>query len=433
MNTKVERAEGNVVNLEINVPKEKFNEAIKKAYKKNVGKFNIPGFRKGKAPMTIIEKQYGEGVFYEDAIEMVCDETYPEAIKENEISPVDYPSIDVVQIGKDVDFIYTAKVTVKPEVKLGQYKEVEVNKVEYSVTDDDVNAELNSMREKNARIITAQDGAIQNGNIAVIDFEGFIDNTPFEGGKGENYELTIGSGTFIPGFEEQLIGAKAGESKDINVSFPEDYHVEDLKGKPAVFKTTVKEIKVKELPELDDELAKDVSEFDTLDELKADIRAKQEENNNLRAKREFENQVVTKAVEASEVEIPEVMVDREVDYMVKDLDNRLKYQGMDIQKYTEMMGVTIDAIKKDFKEMAKTRVKTNLVLEEIAKAENITASDEDVDKRAEELAAMYGTKDTQKMKESILNTQTEIIKEELVNNMVIDFLVSSSKEIEQAK
>lgn len=433
MNTKVERAEGNVVNLEINVPKEKFNEAIKKAYKKNVGKFNIPGFRKGKAPMTIIEKQYGEGVFYEDAIEMVCDETYPEAIKENEISPVDYPSIDVVQIGKDVDFIYTAKVTVKPEVKLGQYKEVEVNKVEYSVTDDDVNAELNSMREKNARIITAQDGAIQNGNIAVIDFEGFIDNTPFEGGKGENYELTIGSGTFIPGFEEQLIGAKAGESKDINVSFPEDYHVEDLKGKPAVFKTTVKEIKVKELPELDDELAKDVSEFDTLDELKADIRAKQEENNNLRAKREFENQVVTKAVEASEVEIPEVMVDREVDYMVKDLDNRLKYQGMDIQKYTEMMGVTIDAIKKDFKEMAKTRVKTNLVLEEIAKAENITASDEDVDKRAEELAAMYGTKDTQKMKESILNTQAEIIKEELVNNMVIDFLVSSSKEIEQAK
>lgn len=433
MNTKVERAEGNVVNLEINVPKEKFNEAIKKAYKKNVGKFNIPGFRKGKAPMTIIEKQYGEGVFYEDAIEMVCDETYPEAIKENEISPVDYPSIDIVQIGKDVDFIYTAKVTVKPEVKLGQYKEVEVNKVEYPVTDDDVNAELNSMREKNARIITVQDGAIQNGNIAVIDYEGFIDNAPFEGGKGENYELTIGSGTFIPGFEEQLIGAKAGESKDVNVSFPEDYHVENLKGKPAVFKVTVKEIKVKELPELDDELAKDVSEFDTLDELKAHIRAKQEENNNLRAKREFENQVVTKAVEASEVEIPEVMVDREVDYMVKDLDNRLKYQGMDIQKYTEMMGVTIDAIKNDFKEMAKTRVKTNLVLEAIAKAENITASDEDVDKRAEELAAMYGTKDTQKMKESILNTQTEIIKEELVNNMVIDFLVSSSKEMEQAK
>lgn len=429
MNTKVERVEGNVVNLEINVPKEKFNEALKKSYNKNVGKFNIPGFRKGKAPMTIIEKQYGEGVFYEDAIEIVCDETYPQAIKENEIAPVDYPSIDVVQIGKDVDFIYTAKVTVKPEVKLGQYKEVEVSKVEYPVTDEDVNAEINSMREKNARIITVEDGAIENGNIAVIDFEGFIDDVPFEGGKGENYELTIGSGTFIPGFEEQLIGAKAGESKDVNVSFPEEYHVEDLKGKPAVFKVTVKEIKVKELPELDDELAKDVSEFDTLDELKADIRRKQEDGNNQKAKRDFENGVVTKVVDASEVDIPEVMVDREVDYMVKDLDYRLKYQGMDIQKYTEMMGITIDAIKNDFKEMAKTRVKTNLVLEAIAKAENISVSDEAIDKRADELAAMYGTKDTQKMKESILNTQAEIIKEELANNMVIDFLVGSSKEV----
>lgn len=429
MSTKVERVEGNVVNLEINVPKEKFNEALKKSYNKNVGKFNIPGFRKGKAPMTIIEKQYGEGVFYEDAIEIVCDETYPQAIKENEISPVDYPSIDVVQIGKDVDFIYTAKVTVKPEVKLGQYKEVEVSKVEYPVTDEDVDTEINSMREKNARIITVEDGAVENGNIAVIDFEGFIDDVPFEGGKGENYELTIGSGTFIPGFEEQLIGVKAGESKDVNVSFPEDYHVEDLKGKPAVFKVTVKEIKVKELPELDDELAKDVSEFDTLDELKADIRKKQEESNNQKAKRDFENSVVTKVVDASEVDIPEVMVDREVDYMVKDLDYRLKYQGMDIQKYTEMMGITIDAIKNDFKEMAKTRVKTNLVLETIAKAENISVSDEAIDKRADELAAMYGTKDTQKMKESILNTQSEIIKEELANNMVIDFLVASSKEI----
>lgn len=429
MNTKVERVEGNVVNLEINVPKEKFNEALKKSYNKNVGKFNIPGFRKGKAPMIIIEKQYGEGVFYEDAIEMVCDETYPQAIKENEISPVDYPSIDVVQIGKDVDFIYTAKVTVKPEVKLGQYKEVEVSKVEYPVTDEDVDAEINSMREKNARIITVEDGAVEKGNIAVIDFEGFIDNVPFEGGKGENYELAIGSGTFIPGFEEQLIGVKAGESKDVNVSFPEDYHVEDLKGKPAVFKVTVKEIKVKELPELDDELAKDVSEFDTLDELKADIRKKQEDSNKEKAKRDFENAVVTKVVNASEVDIPEVMVDREVDYMVKDLDYRLKYQGMDIQKYTEMMGITIDTVKNDFKEMAKTRVKTNLVLEAIAKVENISVSDEAIDKRADELAAMYGTKDTKKMKESILNTQSDIIKEELANNMVIDFLVASSKEI----
>lgn len=429
MNTKVEKVEGNIVNLEINVPKEKFNEALKKAYNKNVGKFNIPGFRKGKAPMAVIEKQYGEGVFYEDAIEIVCDETYPEAIKENNISPVDYPNIDVVQIGKDVDFIYTAKVTVKPEVKLGQYKDVEVKRAEYPVTDEDVNTELNSMREKNARIVTVEDGVVEDGNIAVIDFEGFIDEVPFEGGKGENYELTIGSGTFIPGFEEQLVGVKAGESKDVNVNFPEEYHVENLKGKPVVFKVTVNEIKRKELPELDDELAKDVSEFDTLEELKADIRRKQEENNNDRAKKEFENEVVNKVVEAAEIDIPEAMVNREIDYMVKDLDYRLRYQGMDINKYTEMMGITIDAIKNDFKEMARTRVKTNLVLEAIAKAENVEVSDEALDKRAEELAGMYGTKDTQKMKESILNSQSEIIKEELANNMVIDSLVSWSKEV----
>lgn len=430
MNTKVERVEGNVVNLEINVPKEKFSEALKKSYNKNVGKFNIPGFRKGKAPMAIIEKQYGEGVFYEDAIDFVCDETYPLAVKENDISPVDYPSIDVVQIGRDVDFIYTVKVTVKPEVKLGQYSGVEVKNIEYPVTDEDVNGEINSMREKNARIITIEDEAVKDGNIAVIDFEGFVDDVPFEGGKGENYELTVGSGTFIPGFEEQLIGTKTGESKDVSVNFPEEYHVEDLKGKSALFKVTVKEIKAKELPELDDEFSKDVSEFDTLDELKADIRAKQEENNNAKAKKDFENEVVTKVVEASEIEIPEVMVDREVEYMVKDLDYRLKYQGMDIQKYTEMMGITVEAIKNDFKEMAKTRVKTNLVLEAISNAEKVTVPDEEVEKRAEELAAMYGTKDAQKMKESILNTQREIIKEELANNKVIDFLVSSSKKIQ---
>ncbi len=430
MNTKVEKLEGNVVSLEISVPGEKFNEALKKSYNKNVGKFNIPGFRKGKAPMAIIEKQYGEGVFYEDAIEIVCDETYPEAVKENNISPVDYPNIDIVQIGKNVDFIYTAKVTVKPEVKLGQYRELEINKVEYPVTDESIDTELNAMREKNARIVSVQDEAVKEGNIAVIDFEGFIDGVAFEGGKGENFELTIGSGTFIPGFEEQLIGVKAGESMDVNVSFPEEYHVEDLKGKPALFKVTVKEIKAKEIPELDDELAKDVSEFDTLDELKADIRTKQEKNNSEKAKREYENQVVNKVVEAAEVDIPDVMIEREIDYMVKDLDYRLRYQGMDVQKYAEMMGVTIDAIRNDFKEMAGTRVKTNLVLEAIAKAENIIPEQEAVEKRAEELASMYGTKDTQKMKESILNTQSEIIKEELANNMVIDFLVNSSKEVQ---
>lgn len=429
MNTKVEKIENNVVKVEVSVPVEKFQEALKKAYQKNVKKFNIPGFRKGKAPMHIIEQYYGEGVFFEDAVEFVIDETYPQAVKESGISPVDYPKVDVVQIGKDTEFIYTAEVVVKPEVKLGEYKGLEVKKVEYPVTDEEVNAELEAMREKNARIISKEDGAVENGDIAVIDFEGFIDGVAFEGGKGENYDLTIGSASFIPGFEEQLIGVKAGEEKDVNVSFPEDYHAEELKGKPALFKVTVKEIKYKELPELDDEFAKDVSEFDTIDEMKADSRKKLEESSSLRAKNEYEEEVIKKAVEGSEVEIPEAMIEREIDYMVKDLDYRLRYQGLTIDKYVELMGITMDKIREDFKEVASTRVKTNLTLEAIAKAENMTASEEEIDAKADEMAKRYGMEDTAKVKETILKNQKEIIEEEIVNNKVIEFLVKSSKEV----
>lgn len=430
MNTKVEKIENNVVKVEVTIPSEKFNETLKKSYNKNAKKFNIPGFRKGKAPLQIIEKFYGEGVFFEDAAEMIIDETYPEAIKENNISPVDYPKVDIVQIGKDMDFIYTADVTVKPEVKLGEYKGVEVKKVEYTVNDDDINSQLDSMREKNARLLTKENSAVENGDIAVIDFEGFIDEKPFEGGKGENFELTIGSKTFIPGFEEQLIGVKAGESKDVKVNFPEDYQAEELKGKPAVFKVSVNEIKYKEIPELDDEFAKDVSEFDTLDELKADLRKKAEEANKVREKQEYEDKVIEKVVEVCEIDIPNAMVEREIDYMVRDLDYRLKYQGLDIEKYANIMGITVDKIREDFKEIAAKRVRTNLILEAVAKAENITASDEDIEKKAEEIAKQYGSEDISKIKEKIISTQKEIIAEELVNNKVIDFLVEGSKEIE---
>lgn len=430
MNTKVEKIENNVVKVEVTIPSEKFNETLKKSYNKNAKKFNIPGFRKGKAPLQIIEKFYGEGVFFEDAAEMIIDETYPEAIKENNISPVDYPKVDIVQIGKDMDFIYTADVTVKPEVKLGEYKGVEVKKVEYTVNDDDINSQLDSMREKNARLLTKENSAVENGDIAVIDFEGFIDEKPFEGGKGENFELTIGSKTFIPGFEEQLIGVKAGESKNVKVNFPEDYQAEELKGKPAVFKVNVNEIKYKEIPELDDEFAKDVSEFDTLDELKADLRKKAEEANKVREKQEYEDKVIEKVVEACEIDIPNAMVEREIDYMVRDLDYRLKYQGLDIEKYANIMGITVDKIREDFKEIAAKRVRTNLILEAVAKAENITASDEDIEKKAEEIAKQYGSEDISKIKEKIISTQKEIIAEELVNNKVIDFLVEGSKEIE---
>jgi trigger factor len=427
MNTKVERIENNVVKIEVTVPAENFKEALKKSYEKNVSRFSVPGFRKGKAPMAIIEKFYGEGVFYEDAINFIVEETYPKAVEENDIHPVDYPELDIVQIGKDVDFIYTARVTVKPEVKLGQYKGLEATKISYLVTDEDVEAEINMLKEKNARIINKENGTIEKGDIAVIDFEGFIDNTPFEGGKAENYELVIGSGTFIPGFEDQLVGAKVGETVDVNVTFPEDYHAENLKGKPALFKVTIKDIKVKEYPVVDDEFAKDVSEFETLEELKADIRKRIQEENDKRAKMELEDQLIGKVVSASEVEIPEAMINQEIDYMVKDMDYRLRYQGLNIDQYIEMMGITMETLRNDLKEVATNRVKTSLVLEAIAKAENITATEEEIESRAEELAKRYGVKDIERMKKAILDSQRALIAEEIVNNKVIDFVVSESK------
>lgn len=427
MNTKVERIENNVVKIEVTVPAENFKEALKKSYEKNVSKFSVPGFRKGKAPMAIIEKYYGEGVFYEDAINFIVEETYPKAVEENDVHPVDYPELDIVQIGKDVDFIYTAKVTVKPEVKLGQYKGLEATKISYLVTDEDVEAEINMLKEKNARIINKENGTIEKGDIAVIDFEGFIDDTPFEGGKAENYELVVGSGTFIPGFEDQLVGAKVGETVDVNVTFPEDYHAENLKGKPALFKVTIKDIKVKEYPVVDDEFAKDVSEFETLEELKADIRRKIQEENDKRAKMELEDQLIGKVVSASEVDIPEAMINQEIDYMVKDMDYRLRYQGLNIDQYMEMMGITMETLRNDLKEVATNRVKTSLVLEAIAKAENITATEEEIENRAEEHAKRYGVKDIERMKKAILDSQRALIAEEIVNNKVIDFVVSESK------
>lgn len=429
MNTKVEKLEGNFVKIEVTVSVEKFQGAIKKAYSKNAGKFNVPGFRKGKTPLPIIEKYYGDSVFYEDAINFVCDETYPEAIKTNNIAPVDYPEIDVVQVGKDVELIYTAKIMVKPEVALGEYKGIEVNRNVYTVTEEDITTELDTMRNKNARIVSLEDSIVENGSITVIDFEGFVDEVAFEGGKGENYELTIGSGSFIPGFEEQLIGMKVNETKDIKVNFPEEYQAEELKGKPATFVVKVNEIKTKELPELDDEFVKDISEFDSLEELKQDIKRKQEEENTAKAKKEFEEELLKKVVEGASVDIPQVMVEREIDYIIKDLEYRLNYQRLNLEKYIELMGTTMEALRKDFNENATNKVKMNLVLEAIAKAENLTATEEEIVNRAQEIATQYGSKDVEKMKESILNSEKAIIEEEVVNNKVVEFLVSESKEI----
>lgn len=429
MNTKVEKLENNLVKVEVTVEVGIFKEALKKAYKKNSSKYSVPGFRKGKTPQPIIEKYYGESIFFEEAVNIICDETYPQAIKENELSPVDYPELDIVQIGKDKDLVYTATVAVKPEVTLGEYKGIEVTKNVYTVTDEDIDKAIEGMREKNARIINKDEAVLENGSIAIIDFEGFVDGVPFEGGKGESYELTLGSETFIPGFEDQLVGLSINETKDVEVTFPEDYQSEDLKGKAATFKVTVKGIKVKELPELDDEFVKDVSEFDTLDELKADLTKKEEAENEVKSKRELEESLLSKISEASTVEIPAVMIDREVDYMVQDLDYRLQYQGLSIDKYVELLGTTMDAMKQDFKEPAKNKVKINLVLEAIAKAENITVADEEIDKRAEEVAIQYGQKDIEKMKAAILSTERASIVEEIISGKVLELLVAESKVI----
>lgn len=429
MNVKVEKIEKNAVKLEITVEVEKFNEALKKSYAKNAKKFNIPGFRKGKAPINIIKRYYGEGVFFEDAINFCCDDTYPVAIKENNIRPVDYPNIDIVQIEEGKDFIYTADITVYPEIELGEYKGVEVKKVEYTVSDEEIETQIKNMQEKNARIESMTEGTVENGNIAIIDFKGYVDGIAFEGGEGKDYSLEIGSGTFIDTFEEQLIGMQIGDTKNVNVKFPENYGKEDLNGKPAVFEVTIKERKVKELPTLDDEFAKEVSEFDTLDELKADLRKKLQESNDMRAKREYEEAVIDAASANAAVEIPEAMINKEIDNMIKDLEMRLQYQGLDLNSYYQYTNTNEEKVREYMKESAEKRVKIDLLLEKIAKEENIEATEEELKERAAELAKQYGEKDIDKTAELILNAQKDYLKLDVVNEKVIKLLVDNSKAI----
>lgn len=425
----MEKVENNVVKLEITVESEKFNEAVKKAFAKNAKKFNIPGFRKGKAPMNIIKKYYGEGVFYEDAINFCCDDTYPKVIKEKDIKPVDYPKIDVVEIGENKDFIYTALVTVVPEVELGEYKGLEVKKNTYKIEDKEIEDELKARQQKNARIETKEDGVIEKGNIAIIDFKGYVDDKPFEGGEGKDYELEIGSGTFIDNFEDQLIGLKTGDSKDVTVTFPEEYGSEDLNGKEALFKVTVKGIKIKELPELDDEFAKEISEFDTLDEVRADIRKKKEEQNELRANKEYEEAVIDAVSSNVKVDIPEVMVEKEIDNMLKDLEMRLKYQGLDLNSYYKYTNNTEEKVREYMRETAEKRVKNDLVIEKIAKVEDIKATEEELLNRANEMGKQYGNSDPEKMAKLILDSQRSYLEIDVINEKVIKMLVDNSKAI----
>lgn len=425
MSSKLEKLEKNVATLEITVSAEKLEEGIAKAYIKNAKKFNIPGFRKGKAPRKLIEKYYGEGIFYEDAINEVCPEAYEEAIKEHNLEPVDRPSIEILEIESGKGIVFKAEVTVKPEVELGQYKGIEVEKKEYNVTDEDVENELEILRNRNARIIDVTDRPVKRGDIVTIDFKGFIDDKEFDGGSAENYKLEIGSGRFIPGFEEQLIGATIGNEVNVDVTFPEDYRSEELAGKPALFKVTVKEIKEKELLPLDDEFAKDVSEFDTLEELKADIKRKKLEEAERMAKNEYENDLIKKVVQNAKVDIPEVMIDNQIESMIRDFDYQLRFQGLDLDSYMKYMNISYEEMKQSYKEAAEDRVKTQLVMEAITKAENIEVTEEELEAEVEKTAKQYN-QDVEKFRKSLRERDIEYIREGLQLQKTIDFLVEHS-------
>lgn len=425
MSIKIEKTENNnELKLEFTIEAKKFDEGMKKVYAKSAKYINIPGFRKGKAPMSIVEKHYGAEVFYEDTFNEIVPEEYERELKENNIEAVSRPNIEVKQIGKGQDLIFTAVVQIKPEVKLGKYKGIELKKVEYNVSDADIDHELGHMADRNSRLVTVEDRPVEDGDITVIDFEGFVDGVAFEGGKAENHELTIGSKTFIPGFEDQIIGMKIDEEKDINVKFPEEYFSEELKGKDATFKVKLHEIKKKELPELNDDFAKDTSEFDTLEELKASIKEKLEHENEHKAKYEMEDSAIKAVTEKAEVEIPSGMIETEINNMIQDMETRMSYQGIKMEQYLQMLGKTMEDFKKENEEQAKTSVKTRLTLEAIVKAENIEASEEDVNAKIEEMAKMYGkTAEELKANEQFVT----YVKDSLKNEAVVKFLIKNAK------
>ncbi|MBD7913005.1 MULTISPECIES: trigger factor [Clostridium] len=427
MEAKMEKIEANLVKIEVRVEAEKFNAALKKAYNKNKQNFNVQGFRKGKVPMAMVKKFYGIEVLFEDAINFAIDETYGKALEENNIRPVDYPKVNVVEVGEDKDLVYTAEVTVYPEVELGEYKGLEVERPTYEVKEEDIEKQLKSMQEKNARIETKTEGTVVDGDVAVIDFKGFIDGVAFEGGEGNDYSLEIGSGSFIDNFEEQLVGAAVGEKREVKVTFPENYGKEDLNGKEAVFEVTIKEIKVKELPALDDEFAKEVSEFDTLAEVKEDIKKKLEEQSAETADREFENAIITAAVEVSKIDLPQVMVEKEIDVMVGDLENRLKYQGLTLDQYMEFTGNTNEKMRDYMRENADRKVRADLVLDAIAKKESIEATEEELKEKALELAKMYSASEHEKMAEMLINAQKSMIERDIVIEKTIKLLKDNVK------
>ena len=426
MSVQVENLEKNTAKLTIEVPAEKFEEAVQHSYNKNKGKFNIPGFRKGKAPFNMIKKMYGVGVFYEDAVDEVIDASYPDAAKESGLEIVSRPSISIEEIEEGKAFVYTAVVAVKPEVTLGEYKGVEVQKTKSEVTEEDIETEIKRAREKNSRLITVEDRGIEDGDQVTIDFDGSVDGKRFEGGKAEDYPLTIGSHTFIDNFEEQLIGKKTGEECEVNVTFPAEYHVEELKNKPAVFKVKVKEIQRKELPEANDEFASEVSDFDTMEEYKKDLTEKLQAEKVEAAKTADEDKVVAKVIENATMEIPDQMVEEQVNGMVNDYARRLESQGISFKQYVEITGMTAEKIGEQMKPQAIKRIQTRLVLEAVVKAENIQADDVAVEEQFDRMAADFKM-DKEQIKGMFGEEQMAQLKEDLAVQKAIDFLVAEAK------
>ena len=377
--------------------------------------------------MNVVKKYYGVEVLLEDAVNFAIEGSYSEVLKENNIVPVDYPKIDVVEVGEGKDFVYTAEVTVYPEVELGDYKGLSIEKKTYEVTEEEVSKKLKEMQEKNARVETKEEGTVENGNIAVIDFKGYVDGEAFQGGEGKDYSLEIGSKTFIDTFEEQLVGAKVNDTVEVNVTFPENYGKEELNGKPAKFEVTIKEIKVKELPELDDEFAKETSEFDTIADLKADVTKKLEEANTERSEREFEEAVITAVSGNAKVEIPEVMVEKEVDKMVQNLQQRLQYQGLTLEQYFQFTGTDEEKMREYMRANAQTKVKVDLVLEAIEKAENIEATEEEIREKAVEVAKMYSASEDEKMVDLLMQSQQAALRADVITNKTIKLLIENNK------
>ncbi len=427
MSLQVENLEKNMAKLTIEVPASEFEKALQSAYNKQKKSISVPGFRKGKVPRQMVEKMYGPEIFYEDAANELIPTAYEDELKNCDLEIVSRPTVDIVQIKKGENFIFTAEVAVKPEVTLGEYKGMEVDKTSTRVTQKEVEAKIKEEAEKNARTVTVEGRPVQDGDEVILDFEGFVDGEAFEGGKGENYPLTIGSGSFIPGFEEQLVGAEAEKEVEVKVTFPEEYHAEELKGKDAVFKCTVHEIKVKQIPEIDDEFAAEVSEFDTLDEYKADVKAKIKEQKENEGKQKKEDQAVEKAVANATMEIPEAMIDEQVRQMVNEFAQNMQYQGISFEQYCQITGMTLEKIQEETRPQAVKRIETRLVLEAIAKAENIEVTEERLDEEIKKMAESYNM-EADKLKELMGEEEKKQMMEDIAVQDAVTFLVENAVE-----